>query len=400
MNLAEAAEIMGASFEAAKMSAELIEREPALADAVWKMAIPLHRALAVMAIRTYDRELLGRVRAFLEEEGVDDERIEEDYPDLAEQTGETITEVEAIFEAARRDMKNAAYQFCPRTKKVRGLARKTQDLRNKILSILGGTDKPITVRQGYYLAETRDAVEKSEGGYRRVQRQLLMMRREGIIPYGWIADGTRWRQKPDTYDSAGEMLDDGARLYRQRVWSALNVYVEVWCEKDSISGVIYPVTSVYDVPLMVARGDSSETFAYESAEEIMEQGKPAFVYYVGDFDPAGWDMSRVLEEKLRGFGANITFERLAINRDQIKRWNLSTRPTKDSTRTKKFFETFGDGTPSVELEALHPDTLRTIVRDAIEKHIPAGHLDTVKVAEESERTLLKKLAAVAAGGAR
>jgi hypothetical protein len=285
----------------------------------------------------------------------------------------------------------------PRTKKVRGIARKTQDLRDAIMQIFEDTDKPVTVRGMYYQAEVRGSVEKTDGGYRRVQRQILMMRREKIIPYGWISDGTRYRQKPNTYSSVENALSDTAAFYRRQVWSDLNVYVEVWVEKDALSGVIYPITSVYDVPLMVARGDSSETFAYESAEEIMEQGKPAFVYYLGDLDPAGWDMSRVLEEKLAGFGANVTFRRLAVNRDQIKKWNLPTRKTKDTTRTERFYDAFGKDHPSVELDAVHPDKLREIVREAIEQHIPAGHLDTLAVTEESERTLLERMAEITAG---
>ena len=29
--------------------------------------------------------------------------------------------------------------------------------------------------------------------------------------------------------------------------------MEIWLEKDALSGVIYPITSMFDVPLMVAR---------------------------------------------------------------------------------------------------------------------------------------------------
>ena len=35
------------------------------------------------------------------------------------------------------------------------------------------------------------------------------------------------------------------------------VYVEVWCEKDALAGVLMEETEVYDVPLMVAKGYSS-----------------------------------------------------------------------------------------------------------------------------------------------
>jgi DNA-binding NarL/FixJ family response regulator len=63
---------------------------------------------------------------------------------------------------------------------------------------------------------------------------------------------------------------------------------------------------------------------------------------------------------------------------------------------EEVFRCLREGPPSVELDAVHPDTLRQIVREAIEQHIPAGHLDTLAAAEESERTILERMAKVAA----
>ena len=82
------------------------------------------------------------------------------------------------------------------------------------------------------------------------------------------------------------------------------------------------------MPLMVARGYSSETFAYNAAEAMIETGRPCHVYYVGDFDPSGWQMARSLEQKLTEFGAPVVFERLAVNPEQIGLWSLPTRPSK------------------------------------------------------------------------
>jgi hypothetical protein len=140
-----------------------------------------------------------------------------------------------------------------------------------------------------------------------------------------------------------------------------------------------PVTREYDVPLMVARGHSSETFAYNAAEAMRETGKPCYVYYVGDFDPSGWQMARSLEQKLTEFGAPVVFERLAVNPEQIQAWDLPTRPSKvTDTRCKAFFAELGDGTESVELDAIHPDLLRGLVRDAIEQHIDNGQLEALQ----------------------
>jgi len=288
--------------------------------------------------------------------------------------------------------------ICPSTKKVRGIARKTQDLRDTIMLAFEDVDKPIIAREMFYLLSVRKAVVKTEAGYRQAQRQLVLMRREGIIPYGWIADNTRWMKKPETHDSIEDALADTARFYRRSVWNDLDVYVEVWCEKDSLAGVLYPVTAKYDVPLMVTRGYSSESFAYGAAEDIKEQGKPAYIYYVGDFDPSGWQMAVNLEEKLMGFGADVEFIRLAITLEQALQGTLPSRPTKKTdTRCRAFFDLFGKDTSSIELDALHPNELRRIVRDAIEQHIPVRHLDLLKVAEDSERDIFGKLMKVAAG---
>ncbi len=78
-------------------------------------------------------------------------------------------------------------------------------------------------------------------------------------------------------------------------------------------------------------------------------------------------MADSLRQKLINFGAPVRFVRVAINHDQVKAWNQPTRRTKKADpRRKAFFELFGKDTPSVDLDALHPDHLRALVREAIE----------------------------------
>ena len=291
-------------------------------------------------------------------------------------------------------MTRANQQIGTSTKKVtRGIGKGTLALRQAIWDTFQETGKPVTVRQMFYLVSVRGAVEKAESGYRKVQRQLLAMRREGWIPYGWIADNTRWMRKPKTWGSLTELFEYWAPRFRATLWRDIDAYVEVWCEKDALAGVLYDVTAAYDVPLMVARGYSSESYAHDAAEAIQEQGKPAFIYYVGDFDPSGWHMSRNLEAKLRGFGADIHFTRLGVMPWQVKAWNLPERETKGKdTRCKAFFAEFGKGRKSVELDAIPPDLLRQMVREAIESHIPEGALKAVEAEEEGARSALNQIA--------
>jgi hypothetical protein len=254
--------------------------------------------------------------------------------------------------------------------------------------------RPMTVRQVFYQASVRNIVEKSEAGYGKVQTDLVLMRRAGDLPYGWIADNTRWQRKPDTFKSPQEALKETARLYRKDLWAEAHVYVEVWLEKDALSGVILPVTAMYDVPLMVARGYASLSFLHGAGEYINELDVPAYIYHLGDFDPSGVNAGEKIEETLREMAPNaeIIFERIAVTEEQITAWNLPTRPTKASdTRAKSF------GEVSVELDAIPPDELRWLVQSAIELHLPRHQLDVLKVAEESERALIAGLVGMIRG---
>src|SRR5262249_6703168 len=154
----------------------------------------------------------------------------------------------------------------------------------------------------------------------------------GRLNYSYIADATRWMRKPRTHDGVEAALQDTARFYRKSLWANSEDYIEVWVEKDALAGVIYPITSLYDVPLMITRGFSSETFAYEAIATRENDNRIYYVYYLGDFDRAGRDGANSLEEKLQRFadeeGIDLVFEQIAVTEKQIDDWNLSTRKPK------------------------------------------------------------------------
>lgn len=248
--------------------------------------------------------------------------------------------------------------------------------------------KPMTVRQVFYQTTVRGLVEKSEAGYAKVQSDLVLMRRSGLLPYAWLADNTRWQRKPTTFNGIEEALEATASFYRKSLWTDADAYVEVWLEKDALAGVVYPITSVFDVPLMVARGYASLSFLHDAAEHINELDVPAYIYHLGDYDPSGVNAGEKIEETLRELAsdAEINFERIAVTPEQIADWDLPTRPTKATdTRAKDF------GEISVELDAIEPSRLRAIVQEAIENHLPPRHFEVLKAAEDSERDLLRAM---------
>jgi hypothetical protein len=251
------------------------------------------------------------------------------------------------------------------------------------------------VRQVFYALTVRGVIKKAEGEYKQtVIRLLVDMREAGEIPFGFIADNTRWQRKPTTYVGLDACLNAAAKAYRRDLWAAMPVYVEVWCEKDALAGVLVEETSPYDVPLMVARGYSSITFLHAAADALKANGKPAYIYHFGDLDPSGTDAARDIEDKLRRYapGAEIHFERPAVTRERVSEWNLPSRPTKEKDpRAKKFTGT------SVELDAIPASKLRKLVRDCIERHIDQRQRAVLRVAEKSERQMLSEWAKIITG---
>lgn len=205
---------------------------------------------------------------------------------------------------------------------------------------------PMTVRQVFYQATVHGLVDKSESGYGMVQSDLVLLRRSGELPYGWLADNTRWQRKPTTYTNVETALREAAHYYRKDLWADADCYVEIWLEKDALAGVIEPITRAYDVPLMVAR-------LREMAPD-----------------------------------AEIHFERIAINSSQITAFDLPTRPTKKSDSRSKGF-----GDISVELDAMAPGLLRGFVEEAIKRHLPDARYEELRLAEDHDRRRIADLVA-------
>ena len=274
-------------------------------------------------------------------------------------------------------------------KRNRSTKAAVEERRRQLIDIVEAM-KPMTVRQVFYQATVRGLVEKSEAGYAKVQTDLVLLRRVGKLPYTWLADNTRWQRKPISFDSIEQALTDTARFYRKALWTDADAYVEIWLEKDALAGVVMPVTSMYDVPLMVARGYASLSFLHSAAEYISSLEVPTYIYHLGDFDPSGVNAGEKIEQTLKEMAPNadITFERIAVTPEQITTWNLPSRPTKTTDSRAKNF-----GDISVELDAIAPGDLRGLVEEVIQRHLPREQLDILLVAEESERTLLHMFAA-------
>lgn len=273
-------------------------------------------------------------------------------------------------------------------------------------------DSPMTVRQVFYRLVVAGLVPKDEAkGYQKVIRWLGLMRLDKSfhnfhpeLQLDWrhIVDSSREVRETGTYDDVGDRLRFAAASHRLSVLKEADTHVEVWIEKEALAEFVWQVCGQYDVP-MLACPFVSHSNAYLAAQRIRdaaEEGKPTVIFHLTDYDPSGQVMTQHLTPKLNKIlgghldlgedDFKLTVERLALTRNQIDQHNLPTRPTKRGGNTHA--RNFADD-ESVELDALPPNVLRTMVRRAIERHVPKALVDRVRAKEAKERRKLERLAA-------
>jgi len=153
------------------------------------------------------------------------------------------------------------------------------------------------------------------------------------------------------------------------------VLIEVWCEKTTMNDVLAPICRKYHVNFVTGAGELSETACYRFLQRVMNAGKPARIFYVSDFDPAGLGMPVSVARKIEFWRRNkpefadldIRLDPIILTREQVDEYDLPRIPVKDSDMRKgRFEEVHGEGQVELDaLEALHPGELGRIVTGAI-----------------------------------
>lgn len=273
----------------------------------------------------------------------------------------------------------------------------------------------LSLRQLYYQLVSANAVSNTEASYKKIGDIITDARMAGLCDWDMIEDRNRSTITPPHWDSPADIIDSAAKSYRIAKWDTQPCYCEVMVEKQALEGVLEPVCRELDVPFTSNKGYSSVTLMHDAGQRMMEQFRkrvvarglmpPAFrgkrhiyftsevltkdkhhlveeymplrltkkavkagwprikVFYLGDHDPSGIDMTRDVADRLRLFSdfTPIEVERLALNMDQIDELNPPENPAKmTDSRAKDYVEKFGQS--SWELDAVKPDALATLVR--------------------------------------
>jgi hypothetical protein len=219
----------------------------------------------------------------------------------------------------------------------------------------------------------------------------------GLVDWNAIEDRLRRPESPAAWDSPAAALESLASQYEKPRQEGQETYVEVWVEKDALSGVLSRVTEKYHIPILVNRGYSSASAMFEAYKRFLlanRRRQKIRIIYLGDYDPSGIDMIRDVEDRIREFFQRnkVDFQVLpvALTRAQINQYDPPENPAKVSdSRYNKFAAEHGES--SWEVDALRPEVLDQILTDAIEELIDVDMYEAVVAEEEAEVEKLRGL---------
>jgi hypothetical protein len=243
---------------------------------------------------------------------------------------------------------------------------------------------PLTLRQIFYRLVAAHNYEKTERAYGRLGEHLVRARRAHLIKMDVIRDddadcwgGGGW----DSVEYYLEHLREEAERFRLDRTAGQPTRLVVMCEAAGMAPQLAEVCAPYGIAVYPSSGFSSLTAVYDFASTCRWQDRPTEVLHVGDHDPSGVHLYLAMAEDVMAFAGGperVRFTRLAVTPDQIEHNGLPTAPAK-STDGRAWA---GD---TVQCEALPPDVLMQIVRDAIEARLDRGTYERVLRQEQAAR---------------
>lgn len=227
--------------------------------------------------------------------------------------------------------------------------------------------------------------------YDKLQDLLSKARLAGQMSWLGMVDVTRNLEELAAWESPDSALAAVAQQYREDLWADQKNRVEVWIEKDALVGTIDSVCQELRVPYFACRGYTSQSEQWKAGMRLrrhIQEGYRPVILHFGDHDPSGIDMTRDNTDRLSMFaGGDITFKRMALNMNQIRKYNPPPNPTKlTDSRTEGYVREYGE--ECWELDALEPRVLRGLIKTEVGKLRDKKIWDASAAREAGERATL------------
>lgn len=247
--------------------------------------------------------------------------------------------------------------------------------------------------------------ENTLSSYKSLVDLLTRARLNGSIPWEAIADDTRpvtvWNVWPSTTDFIRHELDQFLKGYWRALQRSQPNHIEIIGEKSTLAGTLRPVAMEYCIPLTLGRGYCSLPPRYDIFKRFQRSGKENLILLLlSDFDPDGEEIAHSFARSMRDdFGVrSIQPVRVALTAEQVREYKLPKVMTakSSSVHARKFHKKHGANV--WESEALEPNQLQRILREAIDsvldiaafnKELEAEKLDAANL--EALRQTLQKM---------
>lgn len=301
----------------------------------------------------------------------------------------------------------------PKTARPRGYLpvynpqAKTRELLLQVEAVLAEYRKywPLTCRQVWYRLVGVYAYPKMEAAYGRLCHHIANARRARWIPFAAIRDdgvSTYDLGHFDDRDAFVRHVNELGQTYTRNKMAAQPYHVEVWCEAAGMLPQLYNVAEPFSVPVYSSGGFDSLTAKKALADRICAIGKPTVILHLGDYDPSGVSIFDCVAEDVAAFVeadrqhglVNVRFERVALTAEQVAAYDLPTAPPKATDSRSKGWD---GGT--CQLEALPPNIIADLLREAIVRHLDVEQYYADCAAEEDERREIQTLLPPSIGGA-
>lgn len=284
--------------------------------------------------------------------------------------------------------------------------RKTAELLQEIDSLCEvlcakiGTS--LNLRQVYYQLVARNRIPNNDKAYKNLINVVRDGRYAGALDWEHITDRVRVIHDSARWQDAEDRLVHAAETHRIDTWESQRYRPEVWIEKDALLEIANNACSYLDVQYMSVKAYSSVSALWDARcrfREYARNGQTPVILHLGDHDCTGVDCSRFLQERMEllvntpEMDEHVAVEvrRLALNMDQIHRYELPPQPGKiDDPRYDDYVKRFG--TEHVwELDALSPEVIVQIIEDGIRDVMDDALRQEYIAAQEEQRDVLTQV---------
>ena len=272
-----------------------------------------------------------------------------------------------------------------------------------------------TLRTIFYALVSLQIIPNTQSHYQYLSKFTSNARMKGGLPIDCFANQSRSiiEDFNDEYLEPKEYilmyldhLGDISKNYPLQIpkWHNQPHYVEVWIEKDALSGTFRKILEDRQVRIVPNRGFSSLTFIHNNIERLKsyaKDGKKLHIRYFGDLDPSGENIEEIIHDSLKASNIKVDFQRVGVTEEQMRIFNLPENSDKEiisklkrDPRRDAFIKKHGR-LFQIELDALQayaPEEFKQLILESVneffDQQIYNDNLN--KYSDDDLKKLLKK----------